>query len=206
MRLEDIAIVTNTPLTTDSGLLEKFKHHDRVAYDPKTDLYSYKVRQRLGRLLHVLSNACILSTTIMSALSLLFLLRFNGIPVRVVVLLYEHSKTRGKKHHKRLKNSKRRVKSLLRGPQKMVSCGWCSIMRSKATTKAPLRSRKAKIPYVYCGTQHLTVSTEFMDLWHSLKVPNETDLLKDLASGTSGSLLRILILTMRNRGITSHSC
>ena len=44
MRLEDIAIVTNTPLTTDSALLEKFKHHDRVAYDPKTDLYSYKVR------------------------------------------------------------------------------------------------------------------------------------------------------------------
>jgi len=43
MRLEDIAIVTNTPLTTDSALLEKFKHHDRVAYDPKTDLFSYKV-------------------------------------------------------------------------------------------------------------------------------------------------------------------
>ena len=43
MRLEDIAIVTNTPLTTDLSLLEKFKHHDRVAYDPKTDLYSYKV-------------------------------------------------------------------------------------------------------------------------------------------------------------------
>jgi transcription initiation factor TFIIE subunit beta len=44
MRLEDIAIVTNTPLTTDLALLEKFKHHDRVVYDPKTDLYSYKVR------------------------------------------------------------------------------------------------------------------------------------------------------------------
>jgi hypothetical protein len=43
MRLSDIAIITNTPLETDRVLLEKFKHHDRVAYDPKTDLYSYKV-------------------------------------------------------------------------------------------------------------------------------------------------------------------
>lgn len=61
MRLEDIAIVTNTPLTTDLGLLDKFKHHDRVAYDPKTDLYSYKVGQRVGRSLHVLRKACFLA-------------------------------------------------------------------------------------------------------------------------------------------------
>lgn len=45
-----------------------------------------------------------------------------------------------------------------------------------------------------------------MDLWHSLKVPNETDLLKDLASGMSGSLRHILILTARNRGVTGHCC
>lgn len=42
MRLQDIAIVTETPLDTDSALLEKFKNHDRILYDPKTDLYSYK--------------------------------------------------------------------------------------------------------------------------------------------------------------------
>lgn len=42
MRLQDIAIVTNTPLDTDVVLLEKFKAHDRVLYDPKTDLFSYK--------------------------------------------------------------------------------------------------------------------------------------------------------------------
>jgi transcription initiation factor TFIIE subunit beta len=42
MRLQDIAIVTETPLDTDSTLLEKFKNHDRIIYDPKTDLYSYK--------------------------------------------------------------------------------------------------------------------------------------------------------------------
>ncbi len=43
MRLQDLAIVTNTPLDTDSVLLEKFRAHDRIQHDPKTDLYSYKV-------------------------------------------------------------------------------------------------------------------------------------------------------------------
>ena len=43
MRLQDIAIVTNTPLDTDAVLLEKFKSHDRIQYDPKTDLYSFRV-------------------------------------------------------------------------------------------------------------------------------------------------------------------
>lgn len=43
MRLQDIAIVTNIPLDVDRVLLEKFKAHDKVQWDPKTDLYSYKV-------------------------------------------------------------------------------------------------------------------------------------------------------------------
>jgi transcription initiation factor TFIIE subunit beta len=43
MRLQDIAIVTNTPLDTDRVLLEKFRSHDSVHWDQKTDLYSYKV-------------------------------------------------------------------------------------------------------------------------------------------------------------------
>lgn len=44
MRLQELAIVTDTPLMTDPILLEKFKAHDRVVHDPKTDLYSYRVR------------------------------------------------------------------------------------------------------------------------------------------------------------------
>ncbi len=44
MRLQDLAIITNTPVDTDKVLLEKFKAHDRVIHDPKTDLYSYRVR------------------------------------------------------------------------------------------------------------------------------------------------------------------
>lgn len=43
MRLEDIAIHTNIPaLSTDPTLVAKFRAHDRVIHDPKTDLYSYK--------------------------------------------------------------------------------------------------------------------------------------------------------------------
>ncbi|KAJ4491281.1 transcription initiation factor IIE subunit beta [Lentinula edodes] len=42
MRLQDLAILTSTPLDTDHVLLEKFKTYDRVVWDPKTDLYSYK--------------------------------------------------------------------------------------------------------------------------------------------------------------------
>jgi len=44
MRLEDIAMMTETPLDTDPVLREKFKAHDKIQYDPKTNLYSYKVR------------------------------------------------------------------------------------------------------------------------------------------------------------------
>lgn len=43
MRLQDLAIIVNVPLDTDNVLLEKFKSHDRVLHDPKTDLYSYRV-------------------------------------------------------------------------------------------------------------------------------------------------------------------
>jgi transcription initiation factor TFIIE subunit beta len=43
MRLQDIAIVTGTPLDSDQVLLEKFRAHDNIQWDPKTDLYMYKV-------------------------------------------------------------------------------------------------------------------------------------------------------------------
>ncbi|KAG1733074.1 uncharacterized protein EDB91DRAFT_1238667 [Suillus paluster] len=42
MRIQDIAIVTGTPLDTDMVLLQKFKSHDRIRWDTKTDLYSYR--------------------------------------------------------------------------------------------------------------------------------------------------------------------
>jgi transcription initiation factor TFIIE subunit beta len=48
MRLQDLALITNVPLDTDRVLFEKFKAHDRVVHDPKTDLYSYRVCHQYG--------------------------------------------------------------------------------------------------------------------------------------------------------------
>jgi transcription initiation factor TFIIE subunit beta len=42
MRLEDLAIRTQTPIDTDKVLFEKFKAHERVEFDPRTNLYSFK--------------------------------------------------------------------------------------------------------------------------------------------------------------------
>ncbi|THH07578.1 hypothetical protein EW145_g3288 [Phellinidium pouzarii] len=42
MRLQDLAIVTNTPLDSNQVLYERFRAHDRVVHDTKTDLYSYR--------------------------------------------------------------------------------------------------------------------------------------------------------------------
>ena len=43
MRLDDLAIRTQTPLDTDKVLFEKFRAHERVEFDIKTNLYSFKV-------------------------------------------------------------------------------------------------------------------------------------------------------------------
>ena len=51
MRLQDLAIITNIPVDTDKVLLEKFKAHDRVIHDTKTDLYSYRVRVTIAVIL-----------------------------------------------------------------------------------------------------------------------------------------------------------
>jgi transcription initiation factor TFIIE subunit beta len=48
MRLDDLAIRTQTPIDTDKVLLEKFRTHDRVEFDPKTNLYSFKVSLPYG--------------------------------------------------------------------------------------------------------------------------------------------------------------
>jgi transcription initiation factor TFIIE subunit beta len=42
MRLDDLAIRTQTPLDADKVLFEKFRAHERVEFDIKTNLYSFK--------------------------------------------------------------------------------------------------------------------------------------------------------------------
>src|SRR6266404_6882140 len=42
MRLDDLAIRTQTPIDTDTVLFEKIKSHERVEFDSKTNLYSFQ--------------------------------------------------------------------------------------------------------------------------------------------------------------------
>lgn len=44
MRLEDIANQSETPLDAEQELADRFKNHEKIQYDVKTNLYSYKVR------------------------------------------------------------------------------------------------------------------------------------------------------------------
>lgn len=79
MRLQDLAILTNIPVDTTPALLEKFRAHDRVVHDPKTDLYSYRVRM-LGLLIFTnpYSELRSVSMTSMYEIKLRFSQRFNG--------------------------------------------------------------------------------------------------------------------------------
>jgi len=57
MRLDDLAIRTQTPLDTDKVLLEKFKAHERVEFDLRTNLYSFKAsRSAIAVFLLVLTS------------------------------------------------------------------------------------------------------------------------------------------------------
>ena len=77
----------------------------------------------------------------------------------------------------------------------------------KGDDQGPIEVEKGKNSQSCRETQRLTVSVEFVDLWHSLKVPNETDLLKDLASGTLAYLpKKFTLFTTPDRGIASHCC
>lgn len=76
----------------------------------------------------------------------------------------------------------------------------------KGDNQGPIEVEKGETLVSRCGLQLFTVSIEFVDLWHSLKVPNETDLLKDLASGMLTHPPDIPVLILRNRGIAGYCC
>jgi transcription initiation factor TFIIE subunit beta len=53
MRVQDLAIITNTPLDTDPVLLQRFRDHDRIVCLPgNKDLFEYKVELWRGSRLH----------------------------------------------------------------------------------------------------------------------------------------------------------
>ncbi|PPQ69971.1 hypothetical protein CVT24_003675 [Panaeolus cyanescens] len=147
MRLQDIAIVTNTPLDTDPVLLEKFKAHDRVLYDPKTDLYSYKHE-------YTFRNKAALLTEIQRQTR-----KGGGISVRTLKESWKEAPQAIEELEK--EGEVLVTRTVKDGQLRMVF--WNEIKPTEEGGGMP-------------------VEKEFHDLWHSLKVPNDVDLLKQLES------------------------
>jgi len=147
MRLQDIAIVTNTPLDTDVVLLEKFKAHDRIQYDPKTDLYSYRHDFNFR-------NKAALLTEIQRQTR-----KGGGIPVRALKESWKEAPQAIEELEK--EGEVLVTRTVKDGQLRMVF--WNEIKPDEESGGKP-------------------VEKEFLDLWHQLKVPNDVDLLKALAS------------------------
>ena len=45
--LKELAILANTNMITDEAAVERMRNHQKVQWNPSTDLYSYKVRASL---------------------------------------------------------------------------------------------------------------------------------------------------------------
>ncbi|KAF8125594.1 hypothetical protein EV363DRAFT_1350337 [Boletus edulis] len=147
MRLQDIAIVTNSPLDTDMVLLEKFKSHDRIQYDPKTDLFSYRHDFNFR-------NKAALLTEIQRQTR-----KGGGIPVRALKESWKEAPQAIEELEK--EGEVLVTRTVKDGQLRMVF--WNEIKPDEESGGKP-------------------VEKEFLDLWHQLKVPNDVDLLKALAS------------------------
>ncbi|KAF7975261.1 hypothetical protein HWV62_10136 [Athelia sp. TMB] len=147
MRLQDIAIVTNTPLDSDMVLLEKFKAHDRIQWDPKTDLYSYKhdfnFRTKADLLTEIRRQTH----------------RGGGIPVRSLKESWKEAPQAIEEFEKA--GDVLVTRTAKDGQLRMVF--WNDLKASEEKGGMPIEK-------------------EFLDLWHSLKTPNDADLVKALAS------------------------
>ncbi|KAG5646178.1 hypothetical protein DXG03_004231 [Asterophora parasitica] len=145
--LKDIAIVTNTPLDTDHALLEKFKAHDRIAWDPKTDLYSYKhefnFRNKAALLVEIQRQTR----------------KGGGISVRALKESWKEAPAAIEELEK--EGEVLVTRTVKDGQLRMVF--WNEIKPTE-------------------DSGGVAVEKEFNDLWHSLKVPNDVDLLRQLAS------------------------
>ncbi|KAH9986211.1 transcription initiation factor IIE subunit beta [Russula compacta] len=166
MRLDDLAIRTQTPIDTDKILFEKFRAHERVEFDPKTNLYSFKHDYNFR------SKAALL-TEIQRATR-----RGGGISVRT---LKESWKDAPSAIVELEEEGEVFVTRTLRdGQMRMVF--WNELKADPADLAEEGPEAVTKRDASKNGTG-LSVEKEFHDLWHSQIVPNDVDLLKQLQSG-----------------------
>jgi transcription initiation factor TFIIE subunit beta len=183
MRLQDIAIVTNTPLDSDSVLLSKFKAHDRVQYDPKTDLYSYKhdftFRSKPALLTEIQRSATKHGGGA------------GGIPVKALKESWKEAPAAIEELEK--EGEVLVLRTLKDGSLKTVFWNEVNYLRSEYNDPVTGEPATAGIndnadddepldPKTNPAGPPKIVEKEFVDLWHSLTVPNEVDLQKQLAN------------------------
>ncbi|OCH91340.1 transcription initiation factor IIE subunit beta [Obba rivulosa] len=147
VRLQDLAIITNTPLDTDKVLLEKFRSHDRVVHDPKTDLYSYRHDYNVR-------NKAALLTEIQRQTR-----KGGGLSIRTLKESWKEAPQAVEELEK--EGEVYVTRTLKDGQMRMVF--WNEIKPED-------------------DSGGMQVEKEFLDLWHSLEVPNDVDLRKQLAS------------------------
>ncbi|EKM52716.1 uncharacterized protein PHACADRAFT_176739 [Phanerochaete carnosa HHB-10118-sp] len=147
MRLQDLAIITELPLDTDKVLFEKFKSHDRVVHDPKTDLFSYRhdfnVRNKASLLTEIQRQTR----------------KGGGLSIRTLKESWKEAPQAIEELEK--EGEVYVTRTLKDGQLRMVF--WNEIKPDEEDG----------------GGQ---VEKEFLDLWHSLQVPNDVDLLKQLVN------------------------
>ncbi|KAF9439789.1 transcription initiation factor IIE subunit beta [Macrolepiota fuliginosa MF-IS2] len=146
MCLQDIAIVTNTPINTDTFLLKKFCSHNKVQYDPKTDLYFYKHKfsfHNKAALTEIQCQIC----------------KGGGISIHAL--------------KKSWKEAPQAIEELEKKDEVLIMC------TVKDSQLCMVFWNEIKLDEEGGGR---LVEKEFNELWHSLKVLNDVDLLKQLAN------------------------
>ncbi|KAH9964900.1 transcription initiation factor IIE subunit beta [Russula dissimulans] len=166
MRLDDLAIRTQTPLDTDSILFEKFRAHERVEFDPKTNLYSFKHDYNFR------SKAALL-TEIQRATR-----RGGGISVRTLKESWKDAP--GAIQELEEEGEVFVTRTLKDNQMRMVFWNELKADLADLAEEGPEAVRKRDASKNGTG---LSVEQEFYDLWHNLIVPNDVDLLKQLQSG-----------------------
>lgn len=212
-RIEDLAYASGvTSLLSDTSLLEKLKAHDRVNYDIKTGLFSYKV-SFFHLYLAVLDSlfwpcSCVTQHEFNFRNKAALLTEIqrqtrkgSGISVRPLKEVWKEAPTAVEELEEEGEVFVTRTQK--DGQLKMVF--WNEIKPNEDEGGMPIEKGSFSYPSLGQSRSYIEmgpISLEFCEIWHSLKVPADADLLKQLDNGLSiiflvcPSLMRFLCLPL----------
>ncbi|KAI0033517.1 transcription initiation factor IIE subunit beta [Vararia minispora EC-137] len=176
-RLSDIAMYSSTPLMEDSTLREMFFNHPSVIWDPKMELAKFKHQFDISNKTQLLTE------------------------------IKRHSKGGNGLNVKLLKESWKPTPAAIEEFEKTgdvlaTRAGKDGQMKhvfaNELKEEDPTKWREGP------NNTGLCVEKEFLDLWHSLKVPNDVDLLKQLANeglqATAAEATAVKVPTTKKKG------